>query len=228
MKKIFLSLMACTAMLFTACEGFGINGLLGSADFVMTTQNGSEITVDTLKVKSCVGDAFYDTTATGTLAIAANIDLTSTQSILSTPYFAFYVQDTLTQAYTLDTLTPEYLQSWSTGFSIEKLISSNRIILVESDTSWVVSTGGNFTINDFENFGGYIRASADNARAFRLTQTLLDSLSNVTDRAQNGDMEAIMFLQGYRPENFFPSVTINGNIESRRMNINGLVRQIGE
>ena len=184
MKKTLLAFMALGAMALTSCENLLqqiTEAVLGNADITLTDDNGSE----EMDLSSCLVNAVaLENGAANTLMIAANVDLTEEDAVLSFPYMGISISDTTVGSYAMEPFTLAVVNdddSFSAETLINKMRSHNLIVLMASDSNCYVSYGGTLTVTDYPQEGkvtGSIEGTMLHATAgdIRNVKSVLDTL----------------------------------------------------
>lgn len=227
MKKLFILCGFAISVFFiaTSCEGVEIGeteapDLVGNASIVLTTTVNDSTTVsDTVKFSSSIVDAFdvtlYDSNAApgySTVDICANVALDADDVELSFPFMYFRIDDTVTASYEMENiLTLDLLQ----GLDFNKLVDvlanpngPNMVLMAENDSCWYISFAGSIVVSEYPTVGHVVKCTMDNVRAWYVTQAKINEL--------NDDIENMNFAHLTDLNYYFPLVTINGNINSRR------------
>ena len=220
MKKALLAICASFALLFAACEEGDweelISQIVGSANFAVSNSNGTPYDgVDSVNFSSCVTNVLAERQYYGTIVLGANIDLNKANE-LRYPYMGMQLSDTTARTYALDTLSFDIVKLFSTTDMLTKANNKNVIIMAQSDTSWFVSSGGTVTVTEFPAYGKALHATVSNAKLYYITQSKIEEVRN---------MSAVE-LMTTTVDQCCKSVTINGNITSRRMDIQNLLNSL--
>lgn len=260
MKKTLLGIFAACAFFLTSCEGFNLgvlNEIIGNAELTLTDEQGN---TSTLNYTSCVGNAIADVghafeevnmdtlddlgvNLKATCLIAANLDLTLENVELVYPYLSVITKDTIAKAYNLDQFTiGSFNDPNFTPLSlIRDLGRRNLFVVAQNDSTWYLSNGGTFTINDYPSMGGQMSCTVNNAgmllvtegRLLSMKDAITDSIANITaELAAQGivgdELESRITarLNAIPINTYFPTYTVTGNITCRRMNINSLLKSI--
>lgn len=233
-KNILLAAIAAILLFaFSSCEGF-LEQILGSADIVLNDPQGGTFyapdgpAVDSLHFSSSVSDAIATSdTTSGYLTLGANIDLTQAD-VLAYPYLGVNVSDTLAGVHALDSITLETLYRLNVGNLLTSIANTNLVVLAVADTAWYVSCGGTVDVTTLGTYGHLTEGQLLDIQMFYLTQSGIDHISDLMDRAANLDPTAVAELANFNFNTFFPKVTLTGNYSSRRMNIGGLVSSLSQ
>lgn len=226
-KSTFIaSFILFAVFALTSCDGMNINvdditggELVGSASMVVTHNGPNGTLTDSMNFKSSIADAFdlseYDSTLVegySTVAISANVNLTDADVSLSFPFMYYRINDTLSGTYAFDTiLTLELLHNLNFDTLINVLANpdgGNMILIAENDSCWYITFGGNMVVTEYPTVGHLIKATVNNATAWYVTQSKVNELS--------ADIDNMNMAHWNDLEYYFPSVTLSGNITSRR------------
>ena len=227
MRKIHLLTLILAVGLFTSCEEMGFDDLIGSADLQVYYQDslGNVDWTDSTSFRSCACDVYTDTNGTGILMLSADIDLAA-EVTMDYPYLLVYVSDTTCQTYPLAPLTLENLSAWEYGVDLSLITDTNRLVYVMSDSSFIISTSGTFTVAGFTDYGSTLNGTMANITGYHITSSKLDYLHDKETAANNGDYAAAMYLANFQMTDLFTPVVITGHITGRRMNIEGILDDV--
>lgn len=245
MKKISIScIMAVVALFaFSSCDGIWgdiIDQLSGSVTLTIDDPSGTSYyareanqCVADVTLDCCIGDVLSDTTNIS-LILGSNIDLTVAVKDVPYPFLGIKLADSVAGSYSINSVASNVTYG---NLNIEHMVSSvdsnnNVFVLAISDTSWYIGESGTVQISEYPQRGYEIQGTISNVVAYYVTQHTVDTaiafVDALTERAANADAEALAILQELKPDRFFPTVTISGNINSRRMRLNALAELISE
>lgn len=232
MKKAFYSFIGAIVCLlvFSSCDTNFLTQLLGNASVTISDPTSSTYYGDSTKIEfsSSLTDivAADSNVAWSNLALCANIDLTTANAI-TPPYLGITTTDTACQSYAV--VCPVSFDSLA-GFNAEGLLSHscghNLFVLAASDTCWYLGRSGNIVISSFPAYGNLMEGTLNQVQAFYITQSKLDYLTDLTNRAGQMDTAAISALASLDTNTFFKTVTFNGSFSSRRSAISTLVQSL--
>lgn len=232
MRKTFYSLVCAAACLLTltSCDPTFLDELLGNATLTISDPTSSTYYADSTEISfsSSLTDRLTaeDSASWSNLALSANIDLTMSSSI-APPYLGIATTDTLCHSYAVT--SPFYFSNLA-SFNADQLLSStssdNLFVLAASDTCWYIGYAGTITIDSFPAYGSLMQGTVSQVQARYITQSKLDYVTDLMDRAEQMDAEAITALAALDTNTYFQTVTFNGSFASRRYTINALVQSL--
>ncbi|MCF0211363.1 MAG: hypothetical protein HUK17_00500 [Bacteroidales bacterium] len=229
MKKKVLGILAMSLMMLTSCDGF--EGLLDQLD------GNASITInnnDPVNFSSSLANLVVAEDTTGTLFVAANLDITKIDS-LTYPYVGMNLTGCAVGSYTLDAI-PIHIFNQE-GFTVEMVLNEmsdmNTILYMDSDSSWYLSNSGTVNVSEYGELGFSVKASFADVQMLHLSnagidamKADLDSLSAVFVQnyvAEHGCLPSEVpedYLDGMLDEslliNYFEPVTVSGNFTSLR------------
>ncbi|MCQ2300195.1 MAG: hypothetical protein MJZ81_08750 [Bacteroidales bacterium] len=218
MKKVLVALCTVCALAFTACEEGDLSQILsvvtGNAELTVASADAgtSHQTNDQIKFSSAVANAINENNIACTIIIGANLDLTKVDE-LTYPYFGVNFTDTVAATYTFPAVNQQLMTSFIGANIITKASETNLLVIAESDTSWYLSTGGSAQITEWANFGQTMKGNFNNVKMYYVTKTKLEEVQNLT---------AVQWLTT-NLDDYFKSMTINGNFNCRRMDIQNII-----
>lgn len=220
MKKALVAICASFALLFAACEESDwediISQVVGNADFGVTNAIGTPYEgVDSVHFSSCATNVLSGREYHGTILLGAKIDLNNA-SELRYPYLGIQINDTVAKSYPLDTLSFSIIDAFSPENMLTEAINRNIIIIAQSDTSWFVSSGGTMNVSEFPAYGRALHATVNSAKMYYITQSKIEAVRNMSAPE----------LLTTTVDQYFNSALINGNITSRRMDIQNLLNSL--
>lgn len=203
-------------------------GILGSAEIIVTGQNGYYDNNQQIEFASTIMDEF-DTIATvhgtdrayvGTLDLFANVDLSADGAKLRYPFMGFQINDSTARTYNIsNVLTPERLRNFKFD-SIADIVFNpsgfNVLAIAVSDTSWYVAYDGTITVTDYPHLAGqYMRGTIDNVHAYYFTESDVEA---VQDHLEDPNFN----LANY----FTKTATLNSVEKFKSKRYPGLIRSI--
>lgn len=228
-KVLFGCIILSLAFAMTSCDGLNLNSifnpeeeLVGNASIVITRNNDGVIEHDSIHFTSSLVDVFdfADVDSTlgegySTIDISANVNLSEANVSLAFPFMYVRLDDSTAKSYTMDTiLTIDLLN----GLDFAKLVNvlanpdgGNMVLIAENDSCWYISHAGEFVVTRYPTVGNIVEGTFNNVEAWYVTQAKINELN---DDIQNYNFAHLGDLNYY-----FPRVTINGNINSRRWSI---------
>lgn len=213
-----LALTSCEGLTFNSGEDL-INELTGYANVQITRTVGEGTETDSMKFSNSICDVFdfksVDSTLSAgysTIGIGANVDLSVSNVELSFPFMYYRLNDSTTGAYNFDTiLSMTMLQN----FNYESLMDilgnpqgGNMVMIAENDSCWYITYEGQLVVTEFPSIGHLFKCDLNGAKALYVTQAKIDELTS--------DIENMNYTHMTEPDYYFPSVTLSGNITSRR------------
>ncbi len=217
-KSLLFSAVALLMMSLSSCdEGLIIDaveeGLLGSAEIIITGQNGYYSNDTTIHFASTITDnidtVIENQAVIGTIDIFANVNLR--EQALAFPFMGFQVSDTTTGTYTLsNVLTADRLRDFKFDSIADIFFNPsglNVLLIAVSDTAWYISNGGTITITEYPGYGHNMKGTFNNVDAYYFTSSDVKRLNDNWD-----DIQA----NGLVLSDYFEQATINGEFNSRR------------
>lgn len=236
MKKLLTIFAIACSFALVSCEDDGLlnsilDEVLGEATINMTdvSGNGYSFGFSNCANDIIIGDSLDENAdyrgMYNTFVLGANINMTdSTLEQIPYPLFAMKLSDVTAKTYQFDTLlNPTMLVE---GFDFRDIIThasdENLLVLAESDSSWYWAISGSFTADSYPaEVGDMLTGTIDNVHAFHVTQSAIDAIEEVYNQCvQTGDYTT---LRNLRMEDYFPIVTLSGNAESMKLNIENLI-----
>lgn len=236
MKKLLTIFAIACSFAFVSCEDDSLlsdilDEVLGEATINMTFDNGEGYLFEFSNCANdiIIGDSLDENAdyrgMYNTFVLGANINMTdSTLDQIPYPLFAMKLSDVTAKTYQFDTLlNPAMLIE---GFDFRNIIThasdENLLVLAESDSSWYWAISGSFTAENYPTeVGDMMTGTFNNVHAFHVTQSAIDNIEEMYNRCiQTGDRYSLMNL---RIADYFPIVTLNGNVESMKLDIENLI-----
>ena len=236
MKKLLTIFAIACSFALVSCEDDGLlnsilDEVLGEATINMTDVSGNGYSFEFSNCANdiIIGDSLDENAdyrgMYNTFVLGANINMTdSTLEQIPYPLFAMKLSDVTAKTYHFDTLlNPAMLVE---GFDFRDIIThasdENLLVLAESDSSWYWAISGSFTADSYPaEVGDMLTGTFNNVHAFHVTQSAIDAIEEVYNQCvQTGDYTTLMNL---RMEDYFPIVTLSGNAESMKLNIENLI-----
>lgn len=249
MKKTFLFLAAAVACMFglTSCEGeqidlgqFSGQDVLGHINLVATNvQNGQPLTEgDTIALKSAMCNVSYnfDTVYQGDsvnvningvalfVGTASDIVANGTTEI-NFPLCGINLNDTVAKTYSVNCPVDDFSalefvhqENWNGLFLSGSVDIENVFVLAVSEEDYFLGYQGSIVISEFSAVGGLVKGQINNVRAFYITKAQMEALWEMSD-AQRAQIS---------PLTYFSTVTLNGEISSRRANMDDVLNSIEE
>ena len=124
-----------------------------------------------------------------------------------------------------DTVAPDYytinLQIDTTfimNFNFDEFIDNrndNLLVIALSETNWLIASNGAINLNSYEGYGGEIMGNFRNLIAYELTQEMVNA---IVEDVENEDM-----VSALEKIESIPYLRLDGNFESRHLNINSFL-----
>lgn len=237
MKKIFISAFVAVAgmMAFTACDPSELlNEISGDATVTVAVANADSESFytdgQTLDFTSCLTDNLIDdsTNSINAIFLAAHVNLMESTTI-EAPYMGWSINDTVPGNYTLQspfnaddilTFNPESLLTHASG--------TNMLVIMASENAYYVAKGGQISLTTYPSMGKCATGSFDNIQCYYVPGAKVDYLKDQYDAAMAGDMDAAQYLSNLNLDEYFETITINGNFNGRRIAIEELLNSIAE
>ncbi len=226
MKKILLAVLCLSTFALTSCEEL-VSAFLGEVDFTIT--DGT--TTTPINCSCSIGDAIDSTT----LLVGSNVDLTMSVP-LDYPYTGVLLNNTEAQSYDL---TNFYVSDFNDPtLDVDRLLTEysgrNLVAIALNDTSWYLSIGGTFNVTNYPAAGGEITGNVSGSdNLIYVTKGTLMACHNYVESemqrliAEGNTVDQAREIVNARPlSDFFPVMTISGNIKSRRMNVRSLYEEL--
>lgn len=242
MKKPFLFMAAAVACLFglTACDGEEIDlgqftgqDLLGHITLYASNVQGEQpyANGDTIALKSAMCNATVEivdgvTVNAGSVFVATASDIVANGNTnINYPLCGINLRDTVAMNYVIscpvdDFSALEYArqQNW-TGLLLSGTVQlGNVLVLAADEENYYLGYEGSIDITEFSNVGSLVKGTVNNVKAFYVTKAQMQALD-----AMSAEERAAL-----TPVNYFPTVTLNGEISSRRANMEDVLTAIDE
>lgn len=256
MKKKLQTVGLVLASIFTltSCEGFDFSGLLGDTNLlghirlVATDVTGDQyyaegdtisfmsticnVNSDTLGIDIDTMDISFDTTFEGlnpgTLFIGTSQNLlTGDVANITFPFIGINLNDTIEKTYNFTSpLSNTDLWNYLDTANVTTLITNgiptedsaiNLFVIVLSETEYYIGYNGTLEITDFQNLNGLVKGDISVEAAY-LTNSMIDEL---------GEMNPFE-LANIDVETYFRTVTLTGEVSSRRTDINSVIESLNQ
>lgn len=245
MKKTFFLMAAAVACLFgmTSCEGEDINlsqftgqDVLGHITLTATNvQQGQPLTEgQTIELKSAMCNVKFDTVYegedvnvdAGALFVGTASDIIANgNTSINFPLCGINLRDTVAKNYVVscpidnfDAFEYAKQENWNALLISNSVHLTNVIVLAMDEENYFLGYDGSINITEFSAVGGLVKGQINNMRAFYITKAQMEALWAMTEEERGA----------YTPVNYFQSVTLNGEISSRRANIADVVNTLNE
>lgn len=255
MKKriLFIATAVACMFAFTACEGdsnqlqqlqqqFAGADLLGHInlqpsdpqDGAMFAANHPSVLVDTMKFKSALCNAnftydgeYVDSTVTvdaGALFFGSYTDIIAEGTVdIQFPMVGINLRDTMPGDYAISVPTGDFSfiedlneHNWSYYLTNNDIQYGNMMVVAVGEDDYYICYQGNIHIDEFSSVGTIVRGSVQNVKAFYVTRQQLQLLLAIPDAGR----QALTY--------YLPRITFNGEIASRRANIQQIVDELEE
>jgi len=253
MKKSILVIATAVACMlgFSACDGneaqlqnqlqqYAGSDLLGHIYLLpsepqngaMFQYNHSAVNVDTMKFKSamCNASFTYEGEMTdsavvvdaGALFFGSYTDIIAEGTVnIQFPMIGINLRDTMPGDYTISVPTGDFSfiedlneHNWSYYLTNNDIQYGNMMVVAVSEDDYYICYEGSIHISEFSTVGTIVRGAVQNVKAFYVTKQQLELLLAIPESAR----EALT--------HYLPTITFNGEISSRRANIEQIVDEL--
>lgn len=226
-------------MLIAGCSFFASCGLdeffhevVGNATLSVTESDNEDMFAkgSEISFSSCVTDMLLvnDTIKTpATIYLGAKINLLQAMGLTEPPYMVLKLQDTIPGIYSItNQITMENVMNINTEEILNNFADANIFALYSNDTVLCVAKSGEAEILTYEKAGKLCNTNLKNVVCYCITPSKVEYLKGLQDAAEDGDMAASQELNSVDFDTLFPTITLNGEVNGRRMIIYSLIESI--
>ena len=242
MKKTLLFMAAAMVCMFgmTSCDGetidlnqFSGQDILGHITLVVSeAQEGQPLAEgDTVALKSAMCDATFEivdgiTVNAGSVFVGTASDIVANGNTnINYPLCGINLRDTLAGTHAVscpvtDFSAFEYARTgnWAALILGAGMNLGNVVVLAMDEDNYFLGYQGSIEITEFSSVGSLVKGQINNLKAFYITKTQMEALWAMSEEERSA----------ITPINYFQSVTLNGEISSRRANMEDVLNSLEE
>ena len=231
-RHLFLGAAIALALLFTACTEEELNNLAGNIKVSVTQADGTA--ADSLIFQSSLNDEVDS--ATIILGMESKI-LTSGGAKVDFPFVGAKLmgisEDTYPITFPISDTNFLFHLDW-TELITNSENAYNLLVVAMSENAYYIGATGSIEVEEYPEMGELLKGSVRNVEAYYITSAEIEELrtliATAADPTADGFADAVARLAPYATAgnyiDYFPKVTFNGTINSRKANISSVLTSL--